>query len=161
MAVNQDPERVKAAAALLLAARSATLATLHTGWPHAALVTPALDDDAQPLLLLSSLAVHTRHLQENAACALLITGPATTKNPQTAPRLCLSGEARIIEAGLVRERFLQAHPYAAQYVDFSDFEFWKIFVNKLQYIGGFANAAYLDFSALQHEISALTHAGYG
>ncbi len=159
MAANQEQERLRAAAQLLIAARSAMLATISEGLPHASLVTPALDEDGQPVLLLSSLAAHTKHLQTNPACALLITGTAQSENPQTTPRLSLSGIAQIIPAEPVRERFLQTHPYAAQYAAFRDFSFWKITVSTSQYIGGFANAGYLDFAALQHEISAFLRAG--
>ena len=74
-------------------------------------------------------------------------------NPQTTPRLCLSGTARRTQED-VRAVYLKAHPYAAQYVDFSDFSFWKITVSQAQYVGGFANASHLNVAALQHEISA-------
>jgi putative heme iron utilization protein len=154
MAANQEPERLAAAVNLLLTARSGVLATLHEGMPHASLVTPGLDDEGQPVLLLSDLAAHTSHLRANPACALLVTGAAQTENPQTAPRLCLRGEAKATTAARVRERFLRIHPYAAQYVDFGDFNFWTIVVAQVQYIGGFANASHLDVAALQHEICA-------
>jgi putative heme iron utilization protein len=158
MAANQEPERL-AAACLLMAARSATLATVHAGAPHASLVTPALADDGQPVLLLSTLAQHTRHLRANPACALLMAGMPQTDNPQTTPRLTLSGIARPVAAVEVRARYLEIHPYAMQYADFSDFSFWKIAVSTAQYIGGFANATYFDFAALQHEISAVLWRG--
>ena len=161
MAANQDPETLKAAAALALAARSATLATVGAtagatadgGVPHASLVTPGWDTDGQPVLLLSALAAHTRHLRAHPACALLFTGPPATENPQTAPRLCLSGTARVVPGDGIREGFLKTHPYAQQYADFGDFAFWKVFVTKAHYIGGFARAYLLPVAALQHEIS--------
>ena len=159
MAANQDPEHLRAAAFLLLAARCGTLATVHEGIPHASLVTPAVDEDGQIVLLLSSLAAHTRHLRANPACALLVTGTAESENPQTTPRLCLSGAAHPVSAEGVRERFLNIHPYAVQYADFGDFSFWKITIATSQYIGGFANASSLDVTALQHEISARLRAG--
>ncbi len=83
MAANQE-QMVRDAAALMLGARSATLATAANGIPHAALVTPALDDDAQPLLLLSDLSTHTAQLRANPACALLFTGrpQAPTRRPR-------------------------------------------------------------------------------
>jgi putative heme iron utilization protein len=159
MAANQEPEQLAAAADLLLAARSATLATLHEGAPHASLVTPCLDGVGQPVLLVSALAAHTSHLRANPACALLVTGVAPTENPQTTPRLCLRGAARPGAAAGMRERFLRFHPYAAQYVDYRDFNFWTILVSHAQYIGGFANATHLDVAALQHEICARLHDG--
>jgi heme iron utilization protein len=160
MAANQEPGRLAAAAALLVAARSATLATVFEGAPHASLVTPALAEDGQPVLLLSELAVHTRHLRANPVCALLVAGAAQGENPQTTPRLCLNGIAQPVEGQEMAARFLEIHPYATQYAGFGDFSFWKITVSTAQYIGGFANAGYLDFSALQQEISAHLRRGY-
>ncbi len=151
MAAKQE-QKLAEAAALMLNARSATLATAVNGIPHAALVTPALDSDAQPLLLLSELSTHTAQLRANPACALLFTGQATETNPQTTPRLCLTGEARLIEHQDKRDIFLKIHPYASQYIDFADFKFWKLFILGSNYVGGFANASSLKFSALQHEI---------
>lgn len=159
MAANQEQERLTAAAVLAVAARSATLATLHEGFPHASLVTPAWDEDGQPVLLLSSLAAHTRHLRANPACALLMLGTATAPNPQTTPRLSLNGTAYPVPAAGVQKRYLTAHPYAAQYAGFDDFSYWKINITVMQYIGGFASAGALDVAALQHEISALLRDG--
>jgi putative heme iron utilization protein len=159
MAANQEPAPLAAAAALAVAARSATLATLDEGAPHASLVTPAWDEGGAPVLLLSSLAAHTRHLVANPACALLLQGEAPGPNPQTTPRLSLSGTAARVPAEAARERYLKTHPYAAGYAGFGDFGYWKIIITATQYIGGFAAAGALDVAALQHEISALLRRG--
>jgi putative heme iron utilization protein len=151
MARNQ--EHLAKAAQLMCGMRAGTLATSHLGQPFASLVTPALDEDSQPILLLSSLAAHTRHLRATPACALLIVGEPVDDNPQTAPRLCLSGEAVLIPPEPAKARYLARHPYAAQYADFGDFSFWKIIVHTVQFVGGFGAAGRLDFAALQHEIS--------
>jgi putative heme iron utilization protein len=161
MAVNQEQERVAAAAAVLVSARQAALATVFDGAPHVSLVTPALDGEGAPVLLLSTLAAHTRHLRTNPACALLLVGTTAEANPQTAPRLSLTGLAAPAADENVRAIYLKIHPYAAQYAGFADFSFWKITVSTAQYIGGFANAGSLDVAALQHEISARLAQGYG
>ncbi len=155
MAAKQEPrDFVAEAARLLRQARVGTLATAADGVPNAALVTPALTSDGAPLLLLSALAVHTRQLQAHPACALLLVGAAASDNPQTAPRLCLSGRAAITDAAAARPLYLAHHPYAALYVDFADFAFWRLEVTQAQYIGGFAAAAALDPAALRREIMA-------
>jgi putative heme iron utilization protein len=134
----------KAARALILRARVASLATAVDGVPFAALVTPAFLADLSPVLLLSQLSTHTRQLQANPACALLVTGEPTTENPQTAPRICLTGTAAVVDPAEVRAAYLAVHPYAALYVDFADFAFWRIEIMAAHYIGGFAAAARLD-----------------
>jgi putative heme iron utilization protein len=156
MAAKQEPDEaaiLAAAAGLARAARSGTLATVLDGQPNAALVTHAFGADGAPLLLLSSLAVHTRHLLKNPACCLLLTGTPTSDNPQTTPRLALSGTAAIVDAAEATE-FLITHPYAAGYATFTDFAHWRIFLTQAQYIGGFAAAFHLNVAALQHAIIA-------
>ena len=156
MAANQERNFYREAAALLSAARAATLATVTAaGLPHAALVTPALDAGGEPVLLLSDLAAHTRNLRANPACALLVSGAAVDANPQTAPRLLLSGVAGIVDDAAARARFLLAHPYASQYAGFGDFNLWRVRVSDAHYVGGFAAASRLRIAALQHEINRI------
>ncbi len=79
---------------LLRGADPATLATAEDGQPYAALVTPAAAPDLSLLVLLSGLSAHTRHLRADGRCALMVQGEATDANPQTAPRLTVTGRRR-------------------------------------------------------------------
>jgi putative heme iron utilization protein len=134
---------------LITSTKSASLATISDGAPFAALVTPAFLPDGAAILLLSQLSSHTRHLQANPACALLLVGAPATENPQTAPRLCLTGTAAIVASPEIRTAYLATHPYAALYVDFADFAFWRLDFTAAHYIGGFAAAARLDVAKLR------------
>jgi putative heme iron utilization protein len=148
MAAAQERDYYNEARLLIRNTKTATLATAEGGLPHAALVTVATLADLTPILLLSQLAIHTRHLQANPACALLLTGEAAGANPQTTPRICLSGTAAKTSDPMARPAFLNVHPYAAGYADFTDFAFWQIFVTEAYYIGGFAAAGHLEFAKL-------------
>lgn len=161
MAANQERNFYREAARLLAGARMGTLATTEGGLPHAALVTPALDADAAPVLLLSELSAHTRNLRANPACALLVAGTSVDENPQTAARLLLTGIAVLGEEQNTRNRFLAVHPYAVAYSGFRDFAFWRVIVKDAQYIGGFAAATRLEIAALQHEIMSAMDDGFG
>jgi putative heme iron utilization protein len=155
MAETQEPpprDLYTEAKTLIAAAKAGSLATVHEGAPFAALVTPAFLPDASAILLLSQLSAHTRHLQANPACALLIVGEATSENPQTAPRLCLNGAAAVVSGGEIREAYLAAHPYAALYVDFTDFAFWRLTFTAAHFIGGFAAASPLQVAKLASAI---------
>lgn len=152
MAANQERDFYRQAASLLAGARTGTLATISGGAPHAALVTPALGADGAPILLLSELSAHTRHLRANPACALLITGAPSDENPQTAPRILLSGIAQPTDDPDAANRFLKTHSYAKLYSGFGDFHFWRLIPDGAHYVGGFAAAATLEIAALQHEI---------
>lgn len=152
MASRQDRDFYDEARLLIRNVKAASLATSEGGVPHAALVTLAFLE-FQPILLLSRLAVHTRQLDANPACALLLIGEAragvpASPNPQTTPRLCLTGTAARTENPLARTVFLESHPYARLYADFADFAFWQVFVTKSYYIGGFGAARRLDVARL-------------
>jgi putative heme iron utilization protein len=150
MAAKQEPESRDfntEARFLIENAKTATLATAENGIPHAALVTVAVRQ-LRPILLLSQLAIHTRQLQANPACSLLLVGEASGPNPQTTPRLCLTGVAARTESKAARTIFLASHPYANLYVDFADFAFWEIDVTSAYYVGGFGAARQLEVTNL-------------
>lgn len=132
-----------AARCLARAASVASLATQSGGQPFVSLVTPAFGADFTPLMLLSSLSEHTRQLRADPRCALLLSGSAESANPQTAPRLTLTGLASEVPASQVprlKARWLAKHPYAALYADFGDFSLWRLELGGALLVGGFARA---------------------
>ena len=128
---------------LLRSARSASLATVTEGQPFVSLVTPACAPDLSVLLLLSALSEHTRHLRAEPRCALLVAGEPETLNPQTAPRLTVTGIAEASQDPALKARWLAIHPYAALYADFADFSLWRIRMRGALLVGGFARASRL------------------
>jgi heme iron utilization protein len=139
---------------IIRAASAATLATQQEGQPFASLVTPACAPDLSPLLWLSTLSEHTRHLQREPRCALLFTGPAETANPQTAPRVTLTGLAEPVTDAALKARWLARHPYAALYAEFADFGLWRIQPLGALMVGGFARATRLRISQLLPDAAA-------
>ena len=125
---------------LVRGASSATLATSAGGQPFASLVTPAAAPDLGVLLWLSTLAEHTRHLAAEPRCSLLFQGAATGPNPQTTPRVTLTGLAERIEDAALKARWLARHPYAALYAEFADFGLWRVVPANALLVGGFARA---------------------
>lgn len=148
-------EGVRAARSLLRAARAGTLATQTAGQPFAALVTPATAPDLSVLLLLSTLSEHTRHLMAEPRCALAVTGAAETANPQTAPRVTVTGMAEKIEDAALKARWLALHPYAAMYAGFADFVLWRIRPMAAMFVGGFARAERLRAADLLPDAQAV------
>lgn len=140
---------------LLRAARSASLATVLDGQPFASLVTLACTGDLSVLLLLSDLSEHTRHLRADPRCSLLVVGEATGANPQTAPRVTVTGLAAVANDPALKARFLAVHPYAGLYADFGDFHVWRVRVMGAQVVGGFARAARVREAVLLPEAGAV------
>jgi putative heme iron utilization protein len=141
---------------LLRAARSGTLATAADGGqPFASLVTPALAADSSLLLLLSDLAEHTRHLRAEPRCSLLVCGDAVEANPQTAPRVTVTGIAEVADDQALRARYLAVHPYAALYAGFGDFHLWCVRPMAALFVGGFGRAARLRRADLAPDPAAV------
>jgi putative heme iron utilization protein len=140
---------------LLRAARAGTMATSSAGQPFASLVTPASAPDLAILLLLSDLSEHTRHLRADPRCSLLVCGTPEAANPQTAPRVSVTGVAEQATEGVLKERFLAVHPYAAPYANFADFALWRVRPIGGLYVGGFARAARLRAAELAPDPGAV------
>ena len=138
-------EPVPLAKTLLRSIRAGTLATLADGGaPFATLTSVATDIDGAPLILISGLSHHTRHISGDARCSLLLaqTGKG---DPLAHPRLTITALARQIaretdECARIRRRFLARHPKAEMYADFGDFAFWRLEPQHFYLNGGFARA---------------------
>lgn len=149
---------IQEARGLIRGAAAATLATAAAGQPFASLVTPAPAPDLSPLLWLSALSEHTRHLAADPRCALLFTGTAEGPNPQTAPRVTVTGLAEQVpaeEAAPLKARWLARHPYAALYADFADFGLWRIRIGGALHVGGFARAERIRAAELAPDPAAV------
>jgi putative heme iron utilization protein len=141
---------------LLRGARVATLATVRQdGQPFASLVTPGTAPDGSVLLLLSSLAEHTRHLMADPRCSLLVAGAAASANPQTAPRLTVTGTATPEPDPALKARWLSVHPYAALYADFEDFGLWRVTTGDTLLVAGFARATRLSSAEITPSADAI------
>ncbi|MFG1410340.1 DUF2470 domain-containing protein [Xanthobacter sp. VTT E-85241] len=115
----------------------AALATLEEGGaPYASLVALALDEEGQPVLLLSRLARHTRNFLRDARVSLLVTAPAGA-DPLNAGRASLLGRISLNEDADARARFLARHATAAGYADFGDFAFYRVEVAEAHLVQGF------------------------
>ena len=130
---------------LLRATRAGALATLAgSGDPFASLVTVATNPDGAPLILVSQLSAHTRHLDRDGRASLLLADTGEG-DPLRHARLTLTGTAEKLTdpaaKAAAKARFLARHPQAALYADFGDFSFWRIAMEQVHFNGGFARAA--------------------
>lgn len=124
------------------------------GRPYGSLVTIACDVDGAPILLLSRLSAHTRHLQADPRAALLVEDASRRHNPQTGPRVSLIGRIDPSGEARHRRRFLARHPSAAAYADFADFAFHRMTVERAHYVGGFARAHWIAADAFLSDPAA-------
>ncbi|MGQ0446514.1 MAG: HugZ family pyridoxamine 5'-phosphate oxidase [Beijerinckiaceae bacterium] len=138
---------------LLRSVRAGALATLvpEIAFPFASLVNVATAPDGSPILLLSRLAAHTRHLASDPRLSLLLaqTGPG---DPLAHPRVTIMGRAECVidpdGRAALRARFLAKHPESALYADFADFSFWRVAMEEAHLNGGFARAGHFRAASI-------------
>ncbi|MFS2011542.1 HugZ family protein [Azospirillum sp. CT11-132] len=118
------------------------------GWPYPSLVLVAFDHDGSPLLLLSTLADHTRNLLADGRIGLLFDGTAGLAQPLTGARLSVLGRAERSDDPIHRERYLRRHPDAAFYAGFADFAIYRVAVERAHLVAGFGRIHWLSASEL-------------
>lgn len=113
-----DDEARGLAKRLMRTVRSGALATndAESGMPFASLVQVGTDLDGSPIILTSQLSVHTRLLEADPRCSLLLSSVGKG-DPLAHPRLTLLATARRLERDdadtqQIRRRYLLQHPKA-------------------------------------------------
>ncbi|MCU0656399.1 MAG: CREG family protein [Polyangiaceae bacterium] len=138
---------------LVQQARCGSLATLAldpAGFPFASLVAVADDGQGCPLMVISTLAEHTRHLLADPRASLLLWDEDPGADPLAAGRVTLVGPCQPVEDREVpqaRQRFLEAHPEAKIYVDFADFRPYRLSPEAVRFVGGFGRMSWVDGAA--------------
>jgi putative heme iron utilization protein len=158
--VVPEPTYAERARTLAYLGRTGTLATLsrrHPGHPFGSVMPYALDGEGRPLFLISSMAMHTQNLEGDARASLLITQPDWSGDPLAGGRRTLMGAARRLdaaEATPAREAYLARHDRARYWVDFDDFSFWRLDVEDVYFVGGFAAMDWVtaaEYAAARHD----------
>jgi putative heme iron utilization protein len=142
---NQPPDTkafspVLAARRVLRLGSVGSLATLNkNASPFASLVTVATTPQGEPILLISTLAVHTQNLGRDSRASLLLVGPGgEAGDPLAGARLTLAGHVTGGDPDpMLRRRFLARHEEAAGYADFRDFGFRRFEVQSAHLVAGF------------------------
>lgn len=136
---------------LLRACDRATLATLQradgdgpVGWPYASLVMMAVDHDASPVLLISTLAEHTQNLLADPRASLLVDGTTGLDEPLTGARATVMGRLEQSDDPRHTARYLARHPSAEMYAGFKDFAVWRMTVERAHLVAGFGRIHWVE-----------------
>ncbi len=115
------------------------MATLNAegGIPYASLVNVATDVRGRPLILVSTLAWHTRNLLADGRASLMVAEPPASGDALTGPRVTVMGRFVRVEDEGSRRRYLSRHPQASFYAGFGDFGFWRMEPETAHAVAGF------------------------
>jgi putative heme iron utilization protein len=127
-----------AAKRLVREGRSGALATLMAGSgdPYCSLVNVATAADGAPLLLISTLAVHTRNILADPRVSLMLD-ERKAGDPLQGARVMLMGTAVATADADVRRRYLARQPEAEMFAGFADFRFYRVTLKGAHLVAGF------------------------
>jgi putative heme iron utilization protein len=125
-----------------------TIATDPAGYPYGSVASYGLDVRGNPLFFVSLMAEHTQNAIRDARASLLVTEPVPDgADPLASGRVTLLGTLAALDdeddRALARERYLEANPPAAYYIDFGDFTFYRLTVENIRYVGGYGRMSWV------------------
>src|SRR5690349_9583928 len=152
VAAPSHAERARSLVAQQVTGTLCTIAVEPAGFPYGSFVTFALHQ-GEPVFLISRVAEHTRNLERDARASLLVHDQGKA-DPLANGRVTLIGPvARVArdaaELPALRQTFLSAHPHAGYYVDYADFDFWRLSLQSLRYIGGYGRMSWVEADAFR------------
>lgn len=112
--------------------------------PHGSLVIAATTTVGEPLLLLSELAVHTQNIAADPRVALLYDGSDHHDGLLSGSRISILGSAVSEPRDVVRERYLRRYPEARTYLEFGDFEMYRVEIRAAHLVAGFGAIHWLE-----------------
>ena len=134
------PSAAEQARTIAAANNAATLATLTaTGDPWASFVAYGLLG-GKPVLCLSTLAEHGRNLAGDPRASLSIVAASSDSDPLASSRITLAGlvsQPSAADRDAVRAAYVNAVPAGRMFLDFSDFTFWVLGVQRVRWVGGY------------------------
>ncbi|HEY2901029.1 MAG TPA: DUF2470 domain-containing protein [Polyangia bacterium] len=152
---NPTDSLPRAARNLIDGQRTGVLSTIsvhRAGYPYGSVTPYAPSVRGQPIILISTLAAHTKNLLADPRASLYVGDQAAADDPQAGGRVSLLGvAARVAESEKAdaRARYLARHPQARGYFRTHDFQLWELAVEELRLIAGFGRISWLDGAAVR------------
>lgn len=114
-----------------------TLSVKLGGFPFGSVVPYCLDGEGMPIILISTIAQHTKNIQQDKRCSITILKDNT--DVQSNGRLCVIGnmEALPKEQAEAEERYYRHFPNSRGYHSTHNFSFYRLEPISIRYIGGF------------------------
>jgi putative heme iron utilization protein len=138
-----EPTFAERARTLVYLGRVGSLSTLsrkQIGFPFGSVMPYGSDDHANPVFLISTMAMHTQNVQADPRSSLLVTQPDVIGDPLGASRVTLLGNILPVpepELAEARKLYLARYANSKYWVDFDDFSFYRMDVVDVYYVGGF------------------------
>ncbi len=127
----------------------ATVSVDVAGYPFGSVVPYCLDSHGRPLILIASIAQHTKNIRADARVSLTVFDRAEP-DLQAAGRVTVLGDARRLneEERALALRYYRYFPQSHDYDRTHDFAFHAIAPRRIRFIGGFGAIHWFEPAAL-------------
>lgn len=113
------------------------------GFPFGSVAPFVTDHAGCPVILISTLAEHTKNLAADPRCSLIVQ--PYSPDMQVAGRATILGRAApLADKDALGPRYLRFHPQAEAYFAMHDFRFWRIEPVRVRWIGGFGRIHWVE-----------------
>lgn len=115
------------------------------GYPFGSVTPYVVDQTGFPIILISTLAQHTRNIKSNKKVSLTIFSQETD-DVQSGARLTWIGDAEALSKDdkEMRKKYLRYFPNSKTHTEMSDFSFYQINLKRARFIGGFGQIAWVE-----------------
>jgi putative heme iron utilization protein len=143
-----------AAKKLLREGRSGALASLMpgSGDPYCSLVNVATESSGAPLMLLSTLAIHTKNILADNRISLMLD-ERKDGDPLQGARVMLMGTCSKNPNSSAARCYLRRHPQAEMFAGFGDFAFYRMEINRAHLVAGFGRIVDLSAADVLTDVS--------
>jgi len=146
-----------AATQLVRAARRGILSTLipEGGYPYGSLIEVLPMKDGDVVMFLSRLAEHQHYLAADSRASVVIAPHLFDEHAMAKPRVTLVGRAELFaDRAMVAGAYVERHPDAAGYINFPDFQFYRLRPDRVRYIAGFGQMGWIRGVAYREAFAA-------
>ncbi len=110
------------------------------GYPNGSVIAFAPDENGNPLFVFSGMSSHTQDVLKDPRCSLTIASKQFKGAADG--RVNLMGSTKLLpqeETEAAKAIYLKKHP-GAFWIEFGDFNFFKMEIERVNFVGGFARA---------------------
>jgi len=134
----------------------------HAGYPYGSVAPYVVNHQGMPVILISSLAEHTKNIAHNAHVSLLAFSDEGDLQANARLTLLAKAEQTDKQDDLLRARYLRYLPQAESYFDAHDFSFYTLYITQARYIAGFGKMGWVEGEDFQIPTNPLftEEAGY-
>jgi heme iron utilization protein len=145
-------KQANAARTLLLQESFGVLSTVSIdlpGYPFGSVTPYCTDRLCRPIIYISHIAQHTKNIVADSRVSLTVVEKTDSDDVQAQGRVTCIGDARPVAAADddVRERYFRYFPPARQYERTHGFEFFRLELVRVRFIGGFGQIFWVEPSA--------------